>query len=207
MSTPLRAVEVIPTSAILGAEVRGLDLSQPLSDSEIAQVHRALLDHCVVFFRNQRISEEQQVRFTSYFGRPEVHVRAQPDRPVKAIFIVSNVQVDGRPIGALGNDELPFHSDLSYLEKPGTYSLLYAVEVPRTGGATQWLNAYAAYDALDNETKKRLAGLRAVHRHYVESQNPPQLVTHPIVRVHPGTGRKCLYIGPQMTRSIVGLDE
>jgi taurine dioxygenase len=85
--------------------------------------------------------------------------------------------------------------------------LLYAVEVPKTGGATQWLNGYAAYDGLDDEMKKRLAGLRAVHRHYVESQNPPYPVTHPVVRIHPETGRKCLYIGPQMTRTICGLDE
>ena len=196
---------VRPTGAALGAEILGVDLSQPLTTEAIVVVKQAILDHCVLFFRNQQITEQQQVDFTNHFGPAIPHVREQPDRPVEEIFIVSNVKKNGQEIGALGNVEIGFHSDLSYLKKPGTYSLLYAVEVPRVGGNTQWINSYAAYDALDESMKRRLDGLRAVHRHYVEEQNPPELVDHPIIRTHPETGRRCLYVGPHLTKYIVGL--
>lgn len=200
-----RDIEVVPTGAALGAEIRGIALSQPLLAGQITAVRKALLDHFVLVFRNQDITEEQQVRFTSYFGQAVEHVREQPDRPVKEIFVISNVSEGGKAIGALENRELPFHSDLSYLKKPGTISVLYAIEVPKVGGETQWLNASAAYEALDGETKKRLQGLRAVHRHYREEQNPPEPVDHPIVRVHPESGLKSLYIAPFITSSVVGM--
>ena len=172
----------------------------------MARLRRALLDHCVLVFRDQAISEEDQVRFTGYFGRPVEHVRRQPDRPVKEIFLISNIEESGQPIGALGHGELSFHSDLSYLRRPGTLSLLYAVEVPGSGGSTQWCNGYAAYEALDDHLKTRVHGLRAIHRHPVEGQNPPEPVDHPVVRTHPETGRRTLYVGPHLTRSIVGME-
>jgi taurine dioxygenase len=159
-----------------------------------------------LFFRNQHISEADQVRFTSYFGRPVEHVREQPDRPIKEIFYISNIVENGQPIGALGNEELTFHSDLSYLPQPGRISVLYAVELPKVGGATQWCNCYAAYDALEEDIKARLRGLRAVHRHAIDSQNHPTTVTQPVVRTHPETGRKALFISPQFTQYIVGLN-
>jgi taurine dioxygenase len=133
-------------------------------------------------------------------------VREQPDRPIKEIFYISNIKENGRPIGALGNEELTFHSDLSYLPRPGRISVLYAVELPRIGGATQWCNCYAAYEALDDTMKARLRGLRAVHRHPIDSQNHLTTVTQPVVRTHPETKRKSLFISPQFTKSIVGLD-
>ena len=200
-------IQVIPTGAALGAEVQGLDLSHPLPDDSVRRIRQALLEHCVIFFRNQEITDAEQVRFTNSFGKSVEHVRKQRERPIKEIFIISNVQIDGQPIGALGNDEVAFHSDLSYLKKPGTISVLYAVELPKTGGATQWLNCSTAYEALEEEIKQRLSGLRAVHRHYVEAQNPPELVDHPVVRTHSETGRKSLYVGPHLTKSIVGLSE
>lgn len=198
--------QVMPTGGAVGAEIRGLDLSQALSPEAVHSIHQALLDHCVLFFRNQHISEADQVRFTSYFGQPVEHVREQRDRPVKEIFYISNIRENGQPIGALGNEELTFHSDLSYLPQPGRISMLYAVELPRIGGATQWCNCYAAYEALDEEVKTRLRGLRAVHRHPIDRQNYPTTVTQPVVRTHPETGRKALFISPQFTKSIVGLD-
>jgi taurine dioxygenase len=82
-------IDVVPTGEVLGAEIRGVAVSEPLSAAEVVQIRQALLDHCVIFFRDQHITDEQQVRFTSYFGRPEEHVRNQPDRPIKEIFIVS----------------------------------------------------------------------------------------------------------------------
>ena len=200
-------MQLIPTGGALGAEIRRLDLTQPLSVEIVTRIRKALLEHCVVFFRSQRISEEDQVRFTGYFGTPVEHVRKQPERPVPEIFIISNVEDAGQPVGALGNGEIGFHSDLSYLRKPGTFSLLYAVEVPRTGGATQWVNCYQAYEELDQPTKNRLTGLRAIHRHYIEDHNSAELIDHPVVRTHPETRRKSLYVGPHLTKSIVGLPD
>ena len=203
---PPDRMQVLPTGGPLGAEIHGLNLAHPLSGETVKQIRQALLDHCVIVFRNQQISEEDQVRFTGYFGRPVAHVRKQLDRPIEEIFIVSNVEEDGRPIGALGNDEIRFHSDLSYRPQPGTLSILYAVELPQTGGATRWCNCTAAYETLDGGLKARLKGLRAVHRHHLEDQNPPEPVDHPVVCTHPETGRKSLYVSPHLTRSIAGLN-
>ena len=200
-------IQIVSTGGALGAEIQGVDLRYPLPDDSIRRLRQGLLDHGVVYLRNQQISEHDQLRFTSYFGKAVKHVREQPERSIKEIFIVSNVHQNGQPIGSLGNGEITFHSDLSYQKKPGTFSFLYAVEVPRTGGRTQWCNCYAAYEALDDKMKARLKGLRAVHRHHIESQNPPEPVDHPVVRSHPETGRKSLYVGPHLTKSIVGLSD
>ena len=199
-------MKIVPTGGALGAEIQGVDLSQALNDVTVAKVRQALLDYCVIYFRNQTLSDVDQIRFTNYFGQAVEHVRKQREREHKEIFLISNVKENGEEIGALGNHEVSFHSDLSYLKHPGTLSTLYAVELPATGGGTQWCNCYAAYDALDEDMKARLKGLRAVHRHYVEEQNPPELIDHPVVRTHPDTGRKSLYVGPHLTKYIVGMD-
>ena len=196
---------IIPSGGALGAEIQGLDLSKPPTPDTIQSIHQALLDHCVVYFRDQDLSEEDQVRFTNYFGRAVEHVRKQREREHKEIFIVSNIKENGQPVGALGDGEITFHSDLSYMKHPGTISVLYAVEIPSTGGDTQWCNCYAAYEALDDNTKKQLKGLRAVHRHYVEEQNPPEHIDHPIVRTHPDTGRQSLYVGPHLTKHVLDM--
>ncbi|NKB72355.1 MAG: TauD/TfdA family dioxygenase [Candidatus Latescibacteria bacterium] len=199
-------IQVIPGGGALGATVENIDLSQALSQAVVDQVHQALLDHCVLVFPGQNLSDQDQVRFTGYFGRPVEHVRRQPDRPVKEIFLISNIEQQGQAIGALGHGEISFHSDLSYMRQPGTLSLLYAIELPQSGGATHWCNGYAAYEALDDAMKARLKGLRAVHRHYVEEQNPPEEVDHPIVRTHPETGRRALYVGPHLTKYVVDME-
>ena len=94
-------VDLIPSGGALGAEIRGLDLRLPLDATTVRRLRGALLDHCVLVLRDQAISEEDQVRFTGYFGRPVEHVRRQPDRPVKEIFLISNIEENGQPIGAL----------------------------------------------------------------------------------------------------------
>ncbi len=198
---------VQPTGGALGAEIRGLDLSAPLSLNQAAQVRQAMLDHGVVFFRDQDLSDEELVRFTACFGKPVPHVRKQRPRRVKEVFLISNIVEDGEPIGELGDELIPFHSDLSYLERPGTLSVLYAVELPTSGGQTQWCNCTAAYAALDDAMKEKLKGMRAVHRHHVEAQNPAAHIAHPIVRTHPETGRRSLYIGPHLTRYVAGIDQ
>ena len=201
------SLTVVPTGGALGAEIKDCDLSAPLAPVQAAQVRQALLDYGVVFFRGQALSDEEMVRFTAYFGQPVEHVRKQRERRVKEIFIISNVKENGEPIGELGDKLIPFHSDLSYLERPGTLSVLYAVEIPAEGGQTQWCDCTAAYEALDDQMKNKLQGLRAVHRHHVEAQNPSEHIAHPIVRTHPETGRRSLYVGPHLTRYVAGLDE
>ncbi len=202
-----RLPEVRPTGGPLGAWVTNVDLGKPLSPPVVAALKEALLEHLVLFFRDQRLTEEQQVDFTRHFGEPDVHVRDQPERPVEEIFIVSNVTEHGMRIGALGNGELTFHSDLSYLPRPGTISIVQAIEVPPAGGDTQWANCYAAYDALPGELLSRVKGRRALHRHDEKAQNPPEPVWQPIVRTHPETGRRATYVSPQFTRAIEGLED
>lgn len=199
-------MNIVPSGGALGAEIVDVDLSQTLDDVTVQAIRQALLDHCVVYFRNQKLDDVDQIRFTNYFGQAVEHVRKQRPREYKEIFLISNVKENGEEIGALGSHEVSFHSDLSYLKHPGTISTLYAVEIPSQGGGTQWCNCYAAYEALDEEMKVRLKGLRAVHRHYVEEQNPPELIDHPVVRTHPETERKSLYVGPHLTKYVVGMD-
>lgn len=202
-----KRLEIIPTGEALGAEIRGVDLTRPLPETFVISLRKALLEHCLIFFKNQRVTEKDQVNFTRYFGEPVEHVRKQLDRPIKEIFLISNLQKDGQPIGALSNEEIGFHSDLSYLPQPGTISTLYAVELPQGGGVTEWCNGYAAYEALDSVLKRQLQGLKAVHRHSVKEQNHSKPVAHPVCCTHPETGRKSLYVGPHLTKYIVGLNE
>jgi taurine dioxygenase len=199
-------MKLIPSAAPVGAEIDGLDLSKGLSEPQITEVRQALLDHCMLVFRDQQISDEDQVRLTRHFGNPVEHVRKQRERRVKEIFIISNVKENGEPIGALGSELIDFHSDLSYLPKPGTISLLYAVEIPPQGGQTQWCDCRAAYDALPEQKQAYLRTLRAVHRHYVDAQNPPEPTIHPVVREHPQTGRLSLYVNPHLTSHMDGMN-
>ena len=196
-----------PTGGPLGAEVLGLDLAQPIPESVSQQLRAQVCEYGVLVFRDQALSEPHQVDFTRCFGDPVAHIREQPDRPVKEIFMVSNVRKNGKLIGALGNEEIAFHSDLSYLQRPGTISILYAIELPGTGGGTQWCNCAAAYAALDPTLQSQLRGLRAVHRHAVAQQNPVEPVAHPVVRTHPETGKQSLYVSPHFTKYIVGWEK
>ena len=197
--------EVIPTGSALGAEVRGLDLRRELDTDTVRTLRAAFLEHCVLYYRDQQISQPDLVRFTRYFGDPVPHVRPQPDRPIEEIFVISNVTEDGKPIGALGSEEIPFHSDLSYLPEPGTISMLYALEIPDEGGETMWASGYAAYEALDPAVKSRIDRLHAVHRHPIDSLNTPEPTLHPVVRTHPETGRKVIYVSPHLTHHIADM--
>ena len=204
-SNALASMTVVPSGSALGGQICGLNLAEPLPDDTAAALRQAFVEHCVLYFRAQNLSEQNQLDFTRYFGEPQVHVRAQSEPVTPGIFIVSNVKKNGRPIGALGDGEVKFHSDLAYMPKPGSISMLYAVEIPQSGGATQWSSGYAAYDALDNAMKQRLQGMRAIHQHVSEELNPAEPVDHPIVCTHPQSGRKALFVTPLFTRSIVGL--
>ena len=198
-------MDIVPTGGPLGAEVRHIDLRVPLTPDGAGAIREAILTHLVLFFRGQSLTEEEQVRFTRYFGPPAAHVRKSTSRALPEVFVISNVEENGRVLGALGNGELTFHSDLSYLSVPGSMSIVHALEVPAAGGDTQWANAYAAYDALDDVLRTKVLPLRAIHRHGEEAQNPEVPVSHPVIRTHPETGRRATYVSPQFTRSFVGL--
>ncbi|MCT9073553.1 TauD/TfdA dioxygenase family protein [Cupriavidus gilardii] len=216
--------EIRPFEAPLGAEVVGLDLSQPLSDADFARIHRAHLDHHVLVFRDQRITPDQQIAFSRRFGPLQIHVLHQfqlPGHP--EILIVSNVLKDGKPIG-LGDAGHFWHSDLSYKEKPSLGSLLHAQELPAEGGDTLFANQHLAWETLPAELKRAVEGRQAEHTYlarYAELQQRspwrPNLtaeqiaqvkpVLQPVVRTHPETGRRALFVSEHFTTRIVGLPD
>jgi len=217
--------EIRAFDAPLGAEVLGLDLSQPLPEHAFARLHRAHLEHHVLVFREQHITPAQQIAFSRRFGPLQIHVLRQfqlPGHP--ELLVVSNVRdAAGQPIG-LGDAGHFWHSDLSYKERPSLGSMLHARELPAEGGDTLFANQHLAYEALPLALKLAVAGLRAEHSYLckyeeLRARNPfrPSLtqaqidevqpVVHPVVRKHPETGRKALFVSEHFTTRIVGLPE
>jgi taurine dioxygenase len=216
-------ITVIPTGAALGAEVRGVDLRAP-SAAQFAAIHRAWLDHSVLLFRGQTLTDEELIAFSRRFGDLD-HAPIQENgrRFVEGkpeIYIVSNVLgADGQPIGSLGAGEAVWHTDMSYLEAPPKASMLYAIELPPTGGDTHFSSMYAAYQALPEALKRRVAALRVKHdgtynsggfvRAGVTPTDDPRTspgTLHPLVCRHPETGRLGLYLGRRRNAYIDGLD-
>jgi taurine dioxygenase len=221
----------------LGAEITGIDLSRPLDDAAFAQVSKAFFDNEVVVFRNQRLTPEQQIAFTRRFGQLEQHVRKEHRLDgYPEILIVSNVlDKQGKAIGVEDAGRF-WHSDLSYKQVPSLLSALYAIEVPVRGGEvlgnTSFASTTAAYDALTEDMKERLLGLKNVHSYVyyrgrnIQAQKEEQArgdrvvqehalteehlkqvpdTEAPIVRTHPVTGRKGLFVNEAHTSRIVGL--
>lgn len=221
---PSQDFEIRALYGPLGAEVIGLDLTRPVGDEDFRRIHRAHLNYQVLVFRAQRITPAQQVAFSRRFGPLQIHVLNQfalPGHP--EVLIVSNIKENGRPIG-LGDAGHYWHSDLSYVEKPSLGSLLHAQELPAEGGDTLFANQHAAYEALPDDLKQRIAGLRAEHSYLCKYEElrarntwRPKLTqvqidqvqphVHPIVRTHPETGRKALFVSEHFTTRIVGLPE
>src|SRR5688500_6061269 len=220
-----------------GAEISGVDLSQPLDDDTFAQIANAFFDNEVAFFRNQKLTPEQQVAFTRRFGPLEQHVRKESRLAAHPeILIVSNIlDEQGNAIGSQDAGRF-WHSDLSYKKEPSMLSALYSIEVPekdgRIYGNTSFASTTAAYEALPEATKQRIAGLKNVHsyRYYrnknLEAQREEQArggrfvqehvlteeqlksvpdVETPIVRTHPVTKRKGLFVNEAHTSHIAGM--
>jgi taurine dioxygenase len=206
----------------LGAEISGLDLALPMNDETFAAVHRAFLQsNGLLVFRDQNLTPEQHIAFSRRFGPLMVHVLRQfllPGHP--EILQVSNIVENGKPIG-LGDAGRIWHSDLSYMPEPSLGSLLYAIELPEEGGDTSFANLSAAYDELPAEIKQQIDGKTAVHSYshsyaqFSGSKFRPPLtekqknevaeVVHPVVRRHPETGRKTLFVNEGFTSRIVDL--
>ncbi len=214
-------VQVIPTGAALGAEIRGIDLSEPLDGAAFAAIERAFDEHGVIFFRDQHITPPQQVAFTRRFGDIEFNIFGErwsvPGSP--EIVVVSNITEDGRPIGVRRAGE-NWHSDMCYAPRPPRGTMLYALEVPDMFGLplgdTEFASAAAAWDALPDSLRRQLDGRRAIFdfcgrkRAFPPTQAekhryPP--VTHPIARRHPRTGRTCLYVMRDDCTGIEGIPQ
>lgn len=213
-----------PLDGPLGAEVLDLDLSRPLGDATIADIRQAWLEHHVLVFRDQRITPAQQVDFSRRFGPLQIHVLHQfqlPDHP--EVLVVSNVVENGKPIG-LGDAGHFWHSDLSYKARPSLGSLLHARQLPAEGGDTLFANQHLAWDTLPLALRRAVEGRRAEHTYLaryeeLRQRSPwrPKLsaeqiaqvepVVHPVVRTHPETGRKALFVSEHFTTRIVGLPE
>ena len=192
-----------PLSPALGVEIIGVDLSEEIDDYTFAQIRDAWHRNLVILLRGQELSEEDQVRFAEKFGPP-------------AVMLISNIREDGKPIGALPDGEMHFHTDQCHQERPAMASMLYALEVPRTGGNTLFANGYTAYETLPDGIKRRIEGRKALNAYDYDhaamkrgtrlAEGVPSYV-HPVVRTHPATGRKALYVNRLMTVRIEGLPE
>ena len=214
-------VTVTPLSGSMGCVVSGLDLREPLADDVSGLIRKAFLAHRILIFRNQSLDEASLVRVTREFGEPVVHhVGEYLDQDFPQIMRLSNNTVDGKPLGA-PNNGIHWHSDQIFRPEPMLATLLYGERTPAaTGGDTLFSDMYGAYEALSPEMKERLAPLQAVHsfvasyeRNYIRARklsaqemadNPD--VCHPVVRTHPETGRKALFVDPDSVKHIEGMD-
>jgi taurine dioxygenase len=216
---------VKPLSPALGAEIFGIDLSRQLSEETVAEVIDAWHRHLVLLFRDQSLTEDDQIRFVGYFGQLQKRGRPAHARNEASLIkypeltmLVSNIRENGKLIGSLADGEMHFHSDFCYLEKPAKGTFLYAIEVPTQGGDTLFLNMYKAYEALPPGLKAGAEGRKAVNAYHYESPtrevNESKLdlsvnphFSQPIVRTHPDTKRKALYVNRLMTWSVDGMDD
>lgn len=210
------SIEITPLTSTIGAEISGVDLREPLSSNEVAQIRTALLDHLVVFFRDQEITPSQQVTFGRCFGELcfPPFMTDHGDDP--EILVLDQVAPRGE-----GTDT--WHSDNTFMAEPPLGSILRAIQLPSLGGDTCFASAYAAYDALSPSMKAFVDELTAIHDltatleraneaghtradvAAVLAKSPP--VEHPVVRTHPETGRKALFVNANSTTRIVGLTE
>lgn len=218
-------MRIIPLSDALGAEITDIDVAR-LDVEAFETVREAFHTHQVIVFRDQKIGVDDHIAFSRRFGDLEEHISRKyllKDHP--EILVLSNRKENGAYIGVENAGDY-WHSDLSYMERPSLGSLLYALEVPDEGGDTEWANMYMAYETLPRETKRRIDGLRARHsfnryrnrrvevpeqhrqgaRERYERISPPDAI-HPVVRTHPATGRKALYVSPRFTIGIEDLPE
>ncbi len=208
-------MEIEPLSGAIGAEIRGVDLSEPLSDESVAAIRRAWLKYLVIFLRNQELAPENLVAFANHLGIPMEYpmVRSIPGHP----FVIEVIKEKDETVNFGGL----WHTDTAYLERPPMGTLLYALEVPPTGGDTLFANGYLAFEALSEAMQNMLRKLRAVHRSdgmvvsasrapRQKEDGPPKEAfeaVHPVVRTHPETGRKALFVNGAHTCRFEGMSE
>jgi taurine dioxygenase len=227
-----QGVTVRPTGAALTADIEGVDLAGALSPETLAAIKEAWGRHLVLRFRGQKLDDDDLMRFSRQFGEldwaPVAAARVKvpgEDRYIEVapegrqyVMVISNVIEDGAPIGQLGAYEAIWHTDMSYIAEPPSASALYALEVPPSGGDTGFCNMYLAYETLAAELRQAIEGRLCRHdasrnsagelrRGFVDAPDPSQTVgaEHPIVRTHPVTARKALFLGRRRNAYIPGL--
>jgi taurine dioxygenase len=196
-------------SPTIGAELLGIDLGGPLDDSVIAEIRRALLEYKVVLFRDQDIDRSQHVALARRFGELEIHPASPADQDFREVL-----RIEHGPLSR--GTENGWHSDVTWRKQPSLGSILRAIEVPEVGGDTLFVDMYAAYDGLSPEMQRWVCGLTAVHdiarvfasklgkkAEELHAKYPP--VQHPVVRTHPETGRRLIYVNAGFTDRILGL--
>jgi taurine dioxygenase len=230
-SDALAGMKVTPLTDAIGAEVTGIDVSQPLSDADIAAINQALLDNLVLVIRDQHLSPPAQIAFAKRWGDLVRRIATDflhPEYP--DVLVLSNRKVDGKFEGATqAYAGFTWHQDLTYAERPSMGSMLHALEVPEEGGDTAFANQYLAYETLPDDIRAKIDTLKAVHirdrrknpragisdlekgefTHDIDKyfDIPAPDSVHPMVRTHPETGRKALFVSPRFTVAIDGMDD
>jgi taurine dioxygenase len=214
-------LEVVPLTKHIGAELRGIDLRQKPDEETIRAIYQAWLDHLVIVFPDQHLSQEDLVRATSFFGeigelgRPPKYFPKGYSSLLPGIMLISNIRENGEPIGALPDGEMMFHHDMIHAPIPSKATLLYSVEIPSNGGNTLFASGYAAYDTLDRAVRNPLEGRKALHHYnYGSTQRGDSRGTevfgecmHPVFRSHEDTGKKAVYVNRLMTVGVEGMPD
>jgi taurine dioxygenase len=214
-----KRITLRPISGSLGAEIHGVDLAEGPDEETFAEIKQALLDHLVIFFRDQHITPEQQIAFGKRFGDLHVHPFI-PNLPGYDEIIQLWAETGEKDTLRLANS---WHPDLSYTNDPPLAAILYGIQIPWRGGDTMWVNLYKAYDTLSERMKEIIADMVAVHdvtktyrrqdlqkkggaEQYWNTYSKAPPVEQPLVKIHPETGKKLLYISELTTTHIVGLN-
>ena len=217
----MSAVEIIPLSDAIGAEIRGLDLREPIDEKTAKEIENAWYEHVVIVLRNQEITLDQQKAFAANFGKIAVRVREGTTRAEREmgenVMLISNIrEKNGELVGKLPDGEMMFHSDTPYMENPQKATILYAIEVPTYGGETLFSNSYKVAETLPEEIKHKLAGRKAMQVYDYNTDEVPTgnfdrskhpHFAHPVFRKHPETERTSLFVSELMTDEIIGLPE
>jgi taurine dioxygenase len=209
-SAPYETISVDKYTPIIGAEIAGADLAKPLSNRQMDEIHRALAENCVIFFRGQHLTQEQHLAFGRNFGELHIHPAA-PHAPGHEELMIVHADKDSPRANGEG-----WHSDVSCDSEPPMGSILYIRQTPPKGGDTLFASMYAAYEALSDRMKAYLDGLIAVHdgedayrgtykNAGIEDKPVYPRAEHPVVRTHPVTGNKALYVNRGFTKRLVGV--
>ncbi len=207
----------------LGAEVSGVDVSKPIAKEDLMQIMDAWKEHLVLRFRGQELTDPQLLQVSRNFGEIDPPGPNSYGKPFLADFpdinVISNIKVGDQALGGLGDGEAIWHADMTYIDTPPKASFLHALEIPPTGGNTEWCNMYIAYEALPTHLKNEIRGLKAIHDATYNSagmirkgmkdvQDPREApgAHHPLISRHPESGLPCLFLGRRRNSYILGLD-
>lgn len=218
-ATAVSDISVTPLSPAVGARINGVDWSTQIDESTRKDVLDAFHKYCVLCFPDQNISDDDQRRFATVFGKADAKLRrpshTSTAAPQSSLMLITNIRENGQPIGHLPDGEMHFHADGAHRDVPYRATTLFAIKVSSRGGETLFANLQKAYDALPESMRRRLEGLKTEvgyeydtttrEAHAEKGYNRPPAI-HSLVKTHPVSGRKSLFLGRLMTRKVIGLD-